>query len=39
MVIVRKIKDDKIKVREIYLKDFKDDFEKVFKRLRFMKEE
>lgn len=39
VVIARKIKDDKIKAREIHLKDFKDDLEKAFKRLRLLKEE
>ncbi|BCS82471.1 ribonuclease P protein component [Anaerocellum diazotrophicum] len=39
VVIARKMKDDKVKAREIHLNYFKDDLEKAFKRLRLLKEE
>lgn len=39
VVLARKTKEEKIKAREICLKDYRDELERAFKRLRLFKEE
>lgn len=39
VILARKTKEEKIKAREIFLKDYRDELERAFKRLRLFKEE